>query len=51
MSVETVKSGLPVTVHYTREGDGMIATKVIVRKAAAPGVIIQKKTTVTEESR
>jgi len=32
VSVETVKSGLPVTVYYTREGDRMVADKVIVRK-------------------
>lgn len=32
VSVETVKSGLPVTVYYTREGDRMIAEKVVVRK-------------------
>lgn len=32
VSMETVKSGLPVTVYYTREGDRMIANKVVVRK-------------------
>jgi len=32
VSVETVKSGLPVTVYYTREGDRMVAEKVVVRK-------------------
>jgi len=32
VSVETVKSGLPVTVYYTRDGDHMIAEKVVVRK-------------------
>jgi hypothetical protein len=32
VSVETVKSGVPVTVYYTREGDQMVANKVIVRK-------------------
>src|SRR5690348_787433 len=32
VSVEMVKSGLPVTVYYTREGDRMVATKVIVKK-------------------
>jgi hypothetical protein len=32
VSVEMVKSGLPVTVYYTREGDRMIADKVVVRK-------------------
>src|ERR1017187_1354089 len=32
VSSETVKSGLPVTVYYDKEGDKMVATKVIVRK-------------------
>lgn len=32
VSMETVKSGLPVTVYYTREGDRMVANKVVVRK-------------------
>ena len=35
VSIETVKSGLPVTIHYTKDGDNMIATKVIVRTAVA----------------
>lgn len=34
VSIETVKSGLPVTVYYTREGDRMIANKVVVRKTS-----------------
>lgn len=33
VSMETVQSGLPVTVYYTQEGDHMIATKVVVRKS------------------
>jgi hypothetical protein len=32
VSMETVKSGLPVTVYYTQDGDKMVATKVVVRK-------------------
>ncbi|CAN5563396.1 hypothetical protein BH09VER1_BH09VER1_48000 [soil metagenome] len=32
VSMETVKSGLPVTVYYTKTGDDMVASKVIVRK-------------------
>ena len=32
VSMETVRSGLPVTVYYTREGDRMIANKVVIRK-------------------
>jgi uncharacterized protein (DUF2141 family) len=34
VSVETIKSGLPVTVYYDRDGDKMVATKVVVRNAA-----------------
>lgn len=36
VSVETVKSGLPVTVYYTRDGDHMIASKVVVRRISTP---------------
>jgi len=32
VSSETVKSGAPVTVYYTQDGDKMIATKIVVRK-------------------
>jgi hypothetical protein len=32
VSIETVKSGLPVTVYYTLEGDRMVANKVVVQK-------------------
>jgi hypothetical protein len=32
VSSETVKSGAPVTVYYTQDGDKMIANKVVVRK-------------------
>jgi len=32
VSVETVKSGAPVTVQYTKVGDHLVASKVIVRK-------------------
>jgi len=32
VSIKTVKSGLPVTVHYTTEGETRVATKVVVRK-------------------
>jgi len=32
VSIETVKSGLPVTVYYDKSGTKMVATKVIVKK-------------------
>jgi hypothetical protein len=53
VSMEIVKSGVPVTVQYTREGDQLIASRVIVRRTvtrvapAAPAIIEQKTTTTT----
>lgn len=51
VSIETVKSGLPVTVHYTKVGNDLVASRVIVRKvAAAPAVtapVVEKRTTTT----
>lgn len=49
VSMQTVKSGLPVTVYYTKVGDSLMATKVIVRKAVVvePEIIERKKTTTT----
>ena len=51
VSIKTVKSGLPVTVYYTREGDRMIANKVVVRKTktttTGSGPIEEKQTTTT----
>lgn len=35
VSIETVKSGLPVTVYYSGDGDERIASRVVVRRAAA----------------
>lgn len=49
VSIETVKSGLPVTVHYAKVGDRMVASRVIVRKAAPP--VVEKKTTTTTTTR
>ena len=51
VSLELVKSGLPVTVYYTKDGDNMIATKVVVRRAVAvvpaDGTAVEKKTSTT----
>jgi len=51
VSMELVKSGLPVTVYYSINGERMIASKVIVRKvvteAPSAPVIEEKKTTTT----
>lgn len=41
VSIETVKSGLPVTVYYTNEGSKMVANKVVVRRTTATGTISQ----------
>ena len=45
VTVDVVKSGVPVTVFYTRSGSQMIESKVVVRKAVAP--VIEEKTTTT----
>ena len=51
VTLETVKSGLPVTVYYTKIGDRLVANRVVVRKAvvtpSAPAVIEKKTTTTT----
>ena len=52
VSMELIKSGLPVTVYYTRDGDNMVATKVVVKREAvttapADSTTIQKQTTTT----
>jgi hypothetical protein len=48
VSIETVRSGLPVTIQYAKEGDGLVARKVIVRKTkTTPGGTVETKTTTT----
>jgi len=50
VSIETVKSGLPVTIHYAKEGDGLVAQKVVVRKTKTQtpsGRTTETKTTTT----
>lgn len=42
VAVETVKSGMPVTVYYTDNGGQMVASKVVVRQAP-----VQQTTTTT----
>ncbi len=55
VSMETVKSGLPVTVYYTTEGSRMVADKVVVRKTTtttSENPMMEKKTsTTTTETR
>lgn len=52
VTMETVKSGLPVTVYYTKVGDRLVASRVVVRKTTvvtpvAPAIIEKKTTTTT----
>jgi hypothetical protein len=51
VSMETVKSGLPVTVYYTRNGNQMVADKVLVHQTttttAEKPMIEEKKVTTT----
>jgi hypothetical protein len=47
VSMEVVKTGLPVTVHYVREGNDLMASKVIVRRVAVPEPAVIEKTTTT----
>ena len=45
-----MKSGLPVTVYYVKDGDNFVASKVIVRKSVTvPAASVQetKSTTTT----
>lgn len=47
VAVETVKSGVPVTVYYDRSGDTMTATKVVVRRSGPNASYEHEKTTTT----
>jgi len=52
VSMEVVKSGLPVTVHYIKEGDRLIASRVIVHhRVAPPARVVVPAPTVVEEKR
>lgn len=46
VAVATVKSGAPVTVYYTKSPEGLVASKVVVRKHVDP---VTGKTTVEEK--
>jgi len=47
VSIETVKSGMPVTVFYTRDGDRTVATRVVVRNTDPNAAVIEHKKTTT----
>jgi hypothetical protein len=56
VTLETVRSGLPVTVYYTTVGDHRVANRVVVNKTitttpAAPAIIEKKTTTTTTEDK
>ena len=44
LSVDVIKSGLPVTVYYSHAGDGMEVSRVVVKRPAAA---IQKRESTT----
>jgi hypothetical protein len=48
ISVETVRSGTPVTVYYDREGDQMVARKVVLLKA--PTVVTRETSPIARDS-
>ncbi|MCX5740826.1 MAG: hypothetical protein NTZ61_20455 [Proteobacteria bacterium] len=51
VAMETVKSGEPMTVYYTKTGDARVASKVVIKRSvtkdATGATIEEKKTTVT----
>lgn len=50
VSIESVRSGAPVTVYYTTTKDGLSASKVVVKRSTTTspsGTVIQEKTTTT----
>jgi hypothetical protein len=50
VDVTVVKTGVPVTVYYTKVGDSMVVSRVVVRKAKlAPTQEIERKKTTTTE--
>ena len=49
IAVENISPGVPVTVHYVREGDRLVASRVVVTRAApvVPATTTTKQTTTT----
>ena len=48
VSIETVRSGLPVTIYSYRDGDRVIASRVVVRRAATAPVVVPETRVRTE---
>ena len=51
VAIDTVKSGEPMTVYYTQDGDARVASKVVVKRSVTTDSmgtkVEEKKTTVT----
>ncbi len=48
VAISTMKPGMPVTVQYTKSGENLVATRVIVRKPLlVPDAVVEEKTTTT----
>ena len=51
VAIDTVKSGEPMTVYYTQEGDSRVASKVVIKRSVTTDAmgtkVEEKKTTVT----
>jgi hypothetical protein len=47
--MSVVRSGLPVTVYYTKDGDRMVASRVVVKKTTttSPAPVVEEKKTTT----
>jgi len=54
VDVSVIKTGVPVQVYYDRDGDRMIARKIVVQRTttepAEPSTVIKKTTTTTTTS-
>ena len=42
-----IRPDMPATVHYVKEGDRMVVSKVVLTKSTAPAAVIEKKSTTT----
>lgn len=47
VSMAMVKSGLPVTVYYSKTGDNLVASKVVVQKTTTTAPVTVQETTTT----
>ena len=47
VSIDTVRSGAPVTVFYDHDGDRLVATRVVVRNSDPNAAVVEHKKTTT----